>query len=125
MVDKGHRLAGTALIWYVPVNQNKVSQKLPVPPMMEIASVEQMERGKEIYQQQRLARNHTYTSTEKVETQKGRFNIFMGRVVWPILSLNNIILSLFYFYKKMRKNQQKNTTNKTMYKRQSKEKTIE
>ena len=36
---------------------------------------------------------------------------------------------LFFFEKKIyfhiRKNQQKNTTNKTMYKRQSKEKTIE
>ena len=38
-------------------------------------------------------------------------------------------ISIFFFEKKiyfyMRKNQQKNTTNKTMYKRQSKEKTIE
>ena len=39
-------------------------------------------------------------------------------------------LTLTFFFEKkiyfhMRKNQQKNTTNKTMYKRQSKEKTIE
>ena len=43
--------------------------------------------------------------------------------------LYNFIYSNVFFEKKiyfhMRKNQQKNTTNKTMYKRQSKEKTIE